>query len=605
MPLRILSNYLHYTQSGSISTNISNYVSGISVTGSSPITGQVNMTGIGGMQLYYIGTNEIRFSGGAAGTITNNNTYYINSGSGLFVFRSGIENGTNKQFISFPAQLDNKPLVASALHNDGYDTIIPHQISGISSSGFWAIFANSIPNTGYYLDVWACNSTGTGLATTIIINNITGVVANSEFIVYKTGNQLISGRKDFENTTYFNGNDAGIAIVTSNIGIDSNNYIEFADNSLREGAGANVSLNWSNRYLMDSNAIISLNWENRILSGDWTVLGTMRNSGNSFITGISTGHFISTNDTGRFYPMSNPNNYATSGNIQSTGQTLFNIIRSFTGVAVTGRGTNQYIPKFTSDGSGIINSNIIDSGNQIIFYQNTQTTISQNGNLGIHTLNPISNIDISGHLKARSITGEMIEGTNTSRINMTNTTVYDTSLIPSIDWTNRQLIGVDELTTVDWNSRILSNDGGASVHWGDKVLSGDWNILGSLSINNLPANIVRIFSSNKLNFKNTGNYNLLTVPTNYLFILDTMEILTTNIDTPNAAPYIKFGNTSNLSAYQAPNQTVSNSQYARHIYDNPQDAISEGTIITFSITTGSTAVMHSGYAIIKGYLTNI
>lgn len=165
-------------------------------------------------------------------------------------------------------------------------------------------------------------------------------------------------------------------------------------------------------------------------------------SGNLSTRLYQTGNNIYSN----FYLNTNPNNYATSGNLQSTGQnlysniiglsgllsgnilntgqTLYNLLvnasgfisslsrvssisitgfsPAFTGIVgmsglgnvtvftgvnntilisgassagagttilngITGSGSSGYLPKFTSDFSGLINSNIIDSGNQIGF----------------------------------------------------------------------------------------------------------------------------------------------------------------------------------------------------------------------------------------------
>jgi len=83
-----------------------------------------------------------------------------------------------------------------------------------------------------------------------------------------------------------------------------------------------------------------------------------------------------------------------------------------------------------------------------------------------------------------------------------------------------------------------------------------------------------------------------------------MEVITTNITSPSGAPYVSFGNSSNYSSYLNGIQTTSNVKYARHIFDNPQDAISGGTVLTASILTGSTASVHSGYLLFKGILIN-
>jgi hypothetical protein len=74
-----------------------------SVTGSTYFSGDVLLSGINGTQVILSGNNTVLFSGGAGGNGTVNNNYYINSGSGLFVFRTNITSGVDKQFIKlFP-----------------------------------------------------------------------------------------------------------------------------------------------------------------------------------------------------------------------------------------------------------------------------------------------------------------------------------------------------------------------------------------------------------------------------------------------------------------------------------------------------------------------
>lgn len=94
-----------------------------------------------------------------------------------------------------------------------------------------------------------------------------------------------------------------------------------------------LSLDWISRYLIDSaGTTTTLDWNNRYLSGDWNVLGAIRVSGNSLITGMNTSNFVSINQTGQFYPYNNPSNFANSGNLQSTGSSLYNLINNFSGV---------------------------------------------------------------------------------------------------------------------------------------------------------------------------------------------------------------------------------------------------------------------------------
>lgn len=163
-------------------------VTGISATGSNSITGLVNFVGIYGTNIILSGNNTIGISGGGAGGGGTTN-YYINSGTGLFIYRSGISSGASSQFINFPTLLDNNPIVVATLHNDTFDNILGFQVSGANPTGFWAIFSDVPAQTGYYLDIFACDSTSTGKATTVIVNNtnIGGTTNNNNYYVGVTG----------------------------------------------------------------------------------------------------------------------------------------------------------------------------------------------------------------------------------------------------------------------------------------------------------------------------------------------------------------------------------------------------------------------------------
>lgn len=85
-----------------------------------------------------------------------------------------------------------------------------------------------------------------------------------------------------------------------------------------------------------------------------------------------------------------------SGQIISTGQSLqsqINLLSNFTGHAQTGIGQSGYIAKFTNDGSGINRTNLF---------------VDNSGRIALYNTSPVSNIDLSGHFKARDITGQIL-----------------------------------------------------------------------------------------------------------------------------------------------------------------------------------------------------
>jgi len=108
-----------------------------------------------------------------------------------------------------------------------------------------------------------------------------------------------------------------------------------------------------------------------------------------------------------------------------------------------------------------------------------------------------------------------------------------------------------------------------------------------------------------VDFKQVGDVGILTVPEGYMFSIDTMEVLTTSISEPAAAPSIRFGNDLEGSAYHSQAATASNGPGSRHVIENPQDAAAAGTTIKFGVTSPSGAESHMGCGIVTGHLIKV
>jgi hypothetical protein len=163
--------------------------------------------------------------------------------------------------------LTQESFITTTLRNDIDNTTIPYLISGTISTGFWAVFANNVNNTGYYLDSFVCNTNGSGLGgvnsyTTnniynysgtygvtgssliptatftgiggaqvswsgnfIVISGGAGGGVTSSDIVYTTGNQIVSGVKQFRDTGVFGDLSNFSVLPYSKLNIfDSGNY---------------------------------------------------------------------------------------------------------------------------------------------------------------------------------------------------------------------------------------------------------------------------------------------------------------------------------------------------------------------------------------------
>lgn len=111
-----------------------------------------------------------------------------------------------------------------------------------------------------------------------------------------------------------------------------------------------------------------------------------------------------------------------------------------------------------------------------------------------------------------------------------------------------------------------------------------------------------LIKSPEIDFTNSGQTNIFSVPENSMFFINSMEILTTNLSSKDEAPSIKIGNQFDDDAYYQETFTSSNDLGARHIIEDPKNGAEEGTTIIISVANPSTAEVHKGYCIINGFL---
>lgn len=136
---------------------------------------------------------------------------------------------------------------------------------------------------------------------------------------------------------------------------------------------------------------------------------------------------------------------------------------------------------------------------------------------------------------------------------------------------------------------------------------------GSISIDGL-FNVGLVLSSNSFstakmcarspvtNFVDVAEVPIFTVPEGYMFLVDSMEIITISISGADIPPKVRFGVLGNEGLFYPPARTTSNSFGDRHIVENPQNGVDAGSVVSFGITEVSTAISHTGVAVVSGYL---
>lgn len=166
------------------------------------------------------------------------------------------------------------------------------------------------------------------------------------------------------------------------------------------------------------------------------------------------------------------------------------------------------------------------------------------------------------------------------------------------------IIDTDPVQKFGLGNMSLQNADDVDITGGKISVDGFFNTGVILSNDSFSTGEISIRSPN-INFKNTGVTNIFLVPVGYVFLINTMEIITLEIDSLLKLPKVSFGNTSFQEEYCKSIILKSDAVGSRHIIKSPQDGIPENTIITISVLENSDSSVHTGFGIIRGSLIKI
>lgn len=108
-----------------------------------------------------------------------------------------------------------------------------------------------------------------------------------------------------------------------------------------------------------------------------------------------------------------------------------------------------------------------------------------------------------------------------------------------------------------------------------------------------------------LDFTLNDNIEVFIVPNGYMFMIDSIEVVTTKIVSPRSSPHIRFGLNGQNSAILSSRKMNINTTGARHIVEHPQQGLSPGSTVTMGVTETSTATFHQGVGLINGFLLKL
>lgn len=339
-------------------------------------------------------------------------------------------------------------------------------------------------------------------------------------------------------------------------------------NLLYTVAGAPKSISWGVGQTFDSGDNISIDYNNRILYGQWN------------ITGINTG---------QFYLKSNPQNYSTSGNVQSTGQNLYNLLTNASGqFNINNKGQTPWTGNINATGYQLLNLSAIsftgagllttNFGGITIFSTDINGNISFPNSVVPDTLNVMNDSRISGWLYMPDM--KVFGAHNKVRMADYGTDIfyiYDNTELP-----------------------FLSNDNGESSLGGFSSTTLSLNGTSSFGFNIFEAHnqgVVNIYSYAQSGAGQVLRENFDSISTN-LYDQTGAKLLTLksgNIYFPNATIYNNgSGNYTNLSVNNNQVLTINNSG-AFYSSSNPQNYASSGNIQSTGQNLYNYIIGNSGY----------
>jgi hypothetical protein len=263
----------------------------------------------------------------------------------------------------------------------------------------------------------------------------------------------------------------------------------------------------------------------------------------------------------------------------------------------------------TSNNSGalVVTGGVGVSGNlNVDGTVNTLTGNTASTSTATGTLVVTGGVGVSGNINAQNV---KISGNTQSTSTTSGTLVVTGGVGVGGDFWIGGNVFVDNnkvfeaATIVVTSLNVFSADISGNVTIGDTLNVNKLNPGVTLAVGATPSPKVSI--KVPVDFTSSVETNIFTVPVDSIFLIDSMEVLTTEITSPGVAPIVRLGNTLDNQAYYGPTQVTSNGVGARHIIENPQDGVAAGTTVTCGITEPSGAATHSGYVKVTGELIKL
>lgn len=156
-------------------------------------------------------------------------------------------------------------------------------------------------------------------------------------------------------------------------------------------------------------------------------------------------------------------------------------------------------------------------------------------------------------------------------------------------------------SSLGFGTLAAQNQNNVTITGGTISINGLFNVGLSLSTDSF-ATAKMSARSPVTDFREVGDTPIFAVPSGHMFLVDTMEVITTTVSGASTPPKVRFGVSGAEDMFHPSGSTTSNSFGARHVIENRQNGVDAGSVLTFGVTEASTASSHFGVAVVTGYL---
>lgn len=163
----------------------------------------------------------------------------LNVESGFRASFTPLASGTNSQFISYAPAFAETPIVFGQITNASGESLVPYKISGVSPTGFFALFSGTLVSNNYIFNSLAWSGIQTG------VRYVTDTQSQQVYIGQVTDEaENVYNMSGFQNVTVSNQFDTSLYKAVYSTGITGDTHTEYVyiDSGIHIDVGYQLAL---------------------------------------------------------------------------------------------------------------------------------------------------------------------------------------------------------------------------------------------------------------------------------------------------------------------------------------------------------------------------